>query len=176
MKKLISMFLAFAMIFSTAYVSFAEEDVIVENEFASAAGLLNAMNITEVDIAEADKPVSRKEFVKALYKLITNADYALENQNESYFSDVFEPEYIPFINAMKDMGIVNGFSDGSFAPNNNITAFEGITLLLRALGHDIIADANNGYPYGYLFAAKKSRYRERRSFECFHHSYQKYDG
>ena len=124
MKKLISMFLAFAMIFSTVYVSFAEEDIIVENEFASAAGLLNAMDITEVDVADADKPVSRKEFVKALYKLITNADYALENA--MLIAKDYPPQMRDLVVAINAANFVSStvalmvmdilYEDGTFAP------------------------------------------------------------
>lgn len=65
---------------------------------------------------------------------------------QSMFTDVSEDEWYSIYVAMaSDTGLLNGKSDGVFAPNDNMTVAEAITLAARMdlLMHDI-------YPQGYF--------------------------
>src|SRR5690606_18286304 len=52
-------------------------------------------------------------------------------------------------------GIVNGYPDGTFKPEGLVTQAEALTMLVRALGFRNYADANGGFPTGYLLAAQE---------------------
>src|SRR5690606_3803199 len=52
-------------------------------------------------------------------------------------------------------GIVNGYPDGTFKPKGLVTQAEALTMLVRALGFGSYADANGGFPTGYLLAAQQ---------------------
>ncbi len=80
------------------------------------------------------KNITRSEFTQLVYEL---ASY--ENDSAStkikYFSDV--NEHNPHLNAINfavSNGIVTGYEDGSFKPDNSITRAEVVTMVNRLLG------------------------------------------
>lgn len=55
----------------------------------------------------------------------------------SSFNDISGSSYswcAPQIRAMADAGYINGYSDGTFRPDNQVTKLEGIALFARAMG------------------------------------------
>jgi len=58
-----------------------------------------------------------------------------------------------FINVAVDLGIINGYPDGTFAPENSVTYAEAIKMIVAALGYTPKAEAMGGYPGGYLAVA-----------------------
>lgn len=62
----------------------------------------------------------------------------------SMFSDVDETHWAySSINGLKKLGIVDGYDDGSFGINNNVTREEFVKMLLGAFGEPITDDAEN---------------------------------
>ena len=59
-----------------------------------------------------------------------------------------------------DLGIISGYSDGTFHPNNAVTYEQAITMVIRAVGGEDVAKANGGYPEGYLLAAQENGFLE----------------
>ena len=61
----------------------------------------------------------------------------LTKKNNITFSDIKESDwYYENIKILAEAGIINGYSDGSFKPNNNLTKVEAVTMIIRALGRD----------------------------------------
>ena len=59
------------------------------------------------------------------------------------FSDIAEPQYdwcAPQIEEMSEAGYINGYEDGTYRPDNEVTKLEGIALFARAMGS---SDENN---------------------------------
>lgn len=59
------------------------------------------------------------------------------------FSDIAEPQYdwcAPQIEEMSAAGYINGYEDGTYRPDNQVTKLEGIALFARAMGS---TDENN---------------------------------
>lgn len=59
------------------------------------------------------------------------------------FSDIAEPQYdwcAPQIEEMSAAGYINGYEDGTYRPDNEVTKLEGIALFSRAMGS---TDENN---------------------------------
>ena len=77
-----------------------------------------------------EKPVSRAEFALLIARYIG----LKATDGYSQFSDI---ENVPWcsgqIRALADRGIINGYSDGTFRPNDYITRAETVTLINRAL-------------------------------------------
>jgi len=56
-----------------------------------------------------------------------------------------------YINVASAQGIVKGYPDGTFGPQNNVTIAEAITMLVRALGRD--EEAVGVWPTGHIMVA-----------------------
>lgn len=52
------------------------------------------------------------------------------------------------------LGIVNGYKNGSFGPSDPVTYEQAVTMVVRAIGREEAAQALGGYPNGYLQAAE----------------------
>jgi len=51
------------------------------------------------------------------------------------------------------MGIIKGMGDGTFAPDANVTFAQAIKMFVCALGYEVHAEAQGGYPSGYMSKA-----------------------
>ena len=58
-----------------------------------------------------------------------------------------------YINVAVDVGVINGYPDGTFLPENQVTFAEAIKMIVAALGYTPKAEAMGGYPGGYLAVA-----------------------
>ena len=152
MKKLLSLFLVFAMLISAlAFSVFSEE---AEASKISQAELTNALGITDFTEEMLSESITRQEFAKILYKLVTGTELNEQSKESCVFSDVTDAAYIPYVNAMHKAGLIGGYSDGTFKGDKPLTATEAATFLIRAVGHDVLAEAKGGYPAGYLSEAR----------------------
>ncbi len=145
MKKVICALLSVVLIFSVAY----------------------AVEITQVNIDDLKKyeimvgdpdgnmrfedMVTRAEFAKMMCKM----NGLSKATNISSFPDVapghWAIEYISIANSLK---IMQGDAEGTFRPEGEISYAEAITVLVRLLGYEPIADTHGGYPVGHISTAK----------------------
>ena len=78
-----------------------------------------------------DAPISRAEFAKIAVSFTQNNGSATYN----YFTDVKTTDWFaPYVTAAKDAGLIEGYSDGSFKPENKITRAEACAIVNRTLG------------------------------------------
>lgn len=63
------------------------------------------------------------------------------------FSDVQSGWYLSYVDWLKTMGVTNGYSDGTFRPNQKITREEFSVMLCRYLGLDPAAYADVSLPF-----------------------------
>lgn len=156
MKKIISLILTLTILLSCSVFSFAEEEILMDKATLSAATLLKVVGIMEVDEGNFQTDITRQEFAKVLFKLLTNSDVYTEDYSYSVYSDVTDSVYIGYVNEMARLGVINGYSDGTFRPEREITLTEAVTFIIRSVGYDIKAEANGGYPTGYLHEANRA--------------------
>ena len=70
-----------------------------------------------------------------LAKMIAAAEELALDAVESSFSDVADTHWgLRYIEACVEAGIVNGYTDGTFLPANNVTRAEAAAMIARALG------------------------------------------
>ena len=70
------------------------------------------------------------------------------------FSDISELHWAyNDVEYLRGQGIVTGYSDGTFKPDNNILYEEAVKFVASALGYDFMAVTYGGYPEGYIKTA-----------------------
>lgn len=127
----------------------------IGTKYESPTEILYTLGIadgTSKNVFSANKPVTRAEMAK----LILNV-YGLGNQINGVslgtykFKDVKKTDWFyDYVNFAADMKIINGYSDGTFRPNNEVTYSEAVTMIIRALGYtelSVKAGENWDAPY-----------------------------
>lgn len=78
-------------------------------------------------------------------------------KKKSTFTDLKENHWAyGYINVAKDLGIVVGQPDGSFAPDSTVTYAQATTMVIRALGYeDEVTKSSTDWPSNYINYAKK---------------------
>ena len=107
-------------------------DVKTSDWFYNAVAYLDEMGFlfsTETDAYNPNKPITRAEFVELAY-LTSN----LSSTETITFKDVpLLNKYYDAIVAAAASGLVNGYEDGTFRPDNTITRAEVVTVINRLL-------------------------------------------
>ena len=76
-------------------------------------------------------PITRAEFAK----IAVSFSQANGSAVYSYFTDVKTTDWFaPYVTTAKDSGLIEGYSDGSFKPENRITRAEACAIVNRTLG------------------------------------------
>lgn len=76
-------------------------------------------------------PITRAEFAKIAVSFAQINGFS----EYGYFTDVDSSGwYAPYVDAAKSVGLIEGYSDGSFKPENKITRAEACTIVNRVLG------------------------------------------
>ena len=143
MKKLLSLIIAFALFLPGGGIT------------ATATGekipeVLTALGIIE-SRSDYTKEVTRGEVARVMTKML-----GAETEGEAVtgFWDV-EPSHrhAKSIATLVGMGIVNGYSDGSYKPDSPVMMEEMVKLAVSVLGYDFYATYRGGYPSGYITTA-----------------------
>ncbi len=87
------------------------------------------------------RSITRAELATILARFCDAAD-----SSQDYFSDISGSWARKYINQAAKAGLVQGYSDGTFRPNQNITRAETIVMVNRILGRSVSAeDVVGGY-------------------------------
>ncbi len=132
---------------STETAGAAESDEL----YQEAIGFLNYLGIFTGDENGDMRPedaVSRAEIAAIILREmnITN----MSKYNDS-FSDVSSAHWAAdIIQTAYENGIINGFDDGSFRPDDDVTYEQAIKMIMCAVNYGAYAEAHGGYPTGYI--------------------------
>ena len=128
-----------------------EEQIDFALEFLDAIEVLPDFGpLYELD---TEKTLTRSEFAEAMVKACGGQE---GNTVKVAFSDV--PQDHPragYISAAVEMGLMNGFEDGSFLPDYPVKFEEAVKVAVTALGYGTRAQLKGGYPWGYLGEADR---------------------
>jgi hypothetical protein len=152
MKKIILMIaLILALSAGSAYaVEFSDiRDTKYEEavEFLSAYGIINGY---PDGTFRPDQPITRGEVSKIATYMLGYGDFA--KNMESNYTDMeghWATRYVDIANAFD---IVQGYLNGTFGPDNNITYSEAVTMVVRTLGYTD-ASLPGSWPYDYYIKA-----------------------
>lgn len=144
MKKLLALVLALVMTLSLATVStnaFTDNKAINE-DYAEAVQVLNGMKVFKGYEDGSFKPlndITRAEVAAIVYRIYT-ADVT-DAQAKVYagygnFDDVNTAAwYAGYVGYCTNAGFIKGYGDGKFGPNDKVTGYQALAMILRAVGY-----------------------------------------
>lgn len=176
LKRVISMFLAAAMIFSmSAIMVYADEETTTNQEAAdavlesAAVAALASLPNDDVQYADAYKfdyalgvfemledgywqknQVTRGEFATVVAKMIKANTDGYPRYDYSPYVDIDRSNFAyPAVCYLTDVGILNGDGNSEFRPNDPILVNEATKMIMCAIGFKDACELNGGYPGGY---------------------------
>ena len=145
MKKLLAMVLALVMTLSLAVSASAfKDDKDVSADYAEAVAVLNGMDVFKGYEDGSFKPqgnITRAEVATIIYRIYTG-DVAKNDKSGLYstynkFSDMTGAGWAAgYIGYCANAELVKGYPNGTFQPSGNVTGYDVLAMILRAVGYD----------------------------------------
>ena len=159
MKKRFSMLIALAMMLTSLVPSFtasaAFSDVDSSNSYIEAISTLSTLQVIngyEDGSFQPEKEITRAEYTKMIVYMLGMDSFTTPITT---FTDVPESHWAnAYIKTAFDMGIINGFDDGTFRPDAPVTYEQALKMLVCTLGYEAYAEVAGGYPNGYRAQAE----------------------
>lgn len=154
MKKLISLLLAAMLVVSSmGMVVFAKNETEVSTDYAvNTLCDLNFLIGDEAGNLQLDKPVTRAEFATILLRVLGLSEVNAPVNGQT-FTDVPQTHWAAgIVSHCANLGIINGYGNGMFGPDDYVEYQDAITMMVRTLGYEP-AVGSAGYPTGYLTKA-----------------------
>ena len=135
-KRIVSVLLAAALVLGLAAPAFAAQAQVTVDEAAQVLAALDIMTGDENGDLHLDQPVTRAEFTKLTVAASAYADSVGPTASISPYPDVPRTSWAaPYIQVAQEKGMVRGYLDGTFRPNNQIQLVEGVSMVLSLLGY-----------------------------------------
>lgn len=151
MKKIISLLIALTLCLSVMPCAFAEETLQQKIDYISSLGIMTGY---EDGSFRSDNQITRAEFTAVAIRLAGQGDSSFSGMYDGRFSDVSSDHWAAgYIALALNMGIISGYGDGTFRPENPVTYNEAIKMVVCLLGYGIQAEKLGGYPSGYIGVA-----------------------
>lgn len=167
MKTLFSLS-SLSLVLSLSIIPVAQADSFVDVDHSHPYG--NAIDyVKEQGIVKGypdgtykpDKTINRAEFTK----IIIGATFPGEASGENCFSDVQAEWFAAYVCLAQSKGIIGGYADGTFKPDQNISFVEAAKIIVGAFGHTVESDEVWYKPFVMSLESKKSIPRSIASFE-----------
>ena len=155
MKRLVGCLLAAALLIALSAPALADFPDITDSGLQAKAAFLQSLGVLSGDQNGnflPDKNLTRAEFSKMAVILAGVQDVSAY-KSYTLFRDLRASHWsLGYVNAAVSKKLIQGFPDGSFHPDENITFAQAATILMRMLGY---ADEDVGlrWPDSYLEAA-----------------------
>lgn len=154
LKKVISSVAALTMVASSV-AAFAVDFPDVEStaSYAQAVQELSALDVIsgyDDGTFGPDKLVTRAEITKMIVDALAERSSAEASTESTKFADVSADHWAKgYINQGVANGFIAGMSDTEFDPDANVTYVQAQKMLVSAIGYEIYAQAQGGWPTGY---------------------------
>lgn len=154
MNKRITLLLLLAfVVLSVCPAAASSFSDMASNKYEYAVNELEALHIVkgyEDGTFRPDEELTRAEFCSLMINTL-GLDGIASNPTETEFADVPSSHWASgCIKLAYDMGIINGYGDGNFGPEDPVTYVQTLKILLNSMGYAPMAEDNGGYPTGYL--------------------------
>ena len=149
LKKVLALVVVFAMMLSTVAFAGSFPDVADDADYASAIETLAAMGFFKGDDNgnfNPDATITRAEYAVIVCRLLGIEGSATGKCDFTDAADHWATGYIKMAN---QYGIVKGYGDGNFGPDDAVKYEEAVKMLVCALGYEPMATSKGGYPTGY---------------------------
>ena len=135
-KRIVSVLLAAALVLGLAAPAFAAQAQVTVDEAAQVLAALDIMTGDENGDLHLNQPVTRAEFTKLTVAASAYADSVGPTASISPYPDVPRTNWAaPYIQVAQEKGMIRGYLDGTFRPNNQIQLVEGVSMVLSLLGY-----------------------------------------
>lgn len=146
-----------AMAFLNVYASNTDDDYQYAglNVRFDSVRFLNSMGIIKGDEngnLNPEQKLTRAEFTALLLRML---GYEISDSNsESKFMDVSKDAwYCKDVAFATEIGLIDGYGDGNFGPNDPVTFDQACKIVVSAYGYGEIAERDGGFPSGYVLIA-----------------------
>ncbi|MBQ1935665.1 MAG: S-layer homology domain-containing protein, partial [Clostridia bacterium] len=160
LKSMVAFLVVAAMLFASV-TSFAYGDVAADADYATAVEVLSALEILKGDDKgnfNPDNTITRAESAAVIVRLLGLEEAAAGAAGATQFVDVAADHWgSGYINMAAQSGIIAGYGDGNFGPEDAVTYEQFVKMLVCALGYEPKALTKGTYPTGYLIAAKEMK-------------------
>ncbi len=134
------------------FVSAEEAEVTLNEEVLKTAEFLKTVGMIKEDLPDCQKPITRADASRVL--LNVKGFQAVSGTAEEKFYDISkETEYYAEIMTAYELGIISGYPDNTFRPNDEVKTDDFLVMLLRMLGYTDVAETYGGYLEGYRVLA-----------------------
>lgn len=162
MKKQLSLVMALVMIITTLFTALpaaaAFSDVSDDYKYKDAITTLSKLNVIngyENGTFEPEKSITRAEFTKIIVYML---GYDSLTEKITQFEDVASDHWANAnIKVAYDLGIINGFDEKTFKPDDPVTYEQALKMVVCTLGYQTQAEQLGGYPSGYQAEASALR-------------------
>lgn len=147
-------------IFQCIYAQGSFSDVPASESYAQAVSRLYDLGIISGDNDgnfHPDSMMTRAEYAAIICRTLGLTMEAQNEQDSTKFTDVPSDYWASgFINVLSEKGMINGYEDNTFRPEDKITAEQAIKIIVSGLGYDSMAKARERYPIGYMIVAAQN--------------------
>ena len=163
LKKVLALVIAFSMMLSV--VAFAGyNDVDADADYAGAVELLSALNIIKGDDQgnfNPDNTITRSEMAAIICRAKGLEDAANGAKGPTAFTDVAADHWASgYVNLASQNGIIAGYGNGLFGPEDTLTYEAAVAMIVRALGFEPMAAQKGGWSAGYVVVANTYKITE----------------
>ena len=152
MKKVLIFILVIQLTFCAISVNaFSDVTDTKLDDSISTLSQFNIINGYEDGTFKPKANITRAEFAKIICKTFLFETTEIINDE---FIDVSKNHWArDYIYTAKKLGIINGTSPTTFAPDDNITYEQAIKMVVASLGYNEETTQKGGYPEGYIMVA-----------------------
>ncbi len=158
LKKVIALVCVFALALSTVAFGATYTDVAEDSAYYEAVETLNKLEIVtgyEDGTFKPEDGVTRAEMAALIARIQGYGETAKGSANTG-FTDVPASHWASgYVANAAGMGIINGYGDGTFGPEDPVLYEQAVKMIMATLGYTPFAEKNGGYPTGYLAAAQR---------------------
>lgn len=149
-KRLLSGLAAAALLLTLLPSALAASSTAGTEEMAQVLSALDIMTGDEKGDLQLDRPVTRAEFTKLTVAASPYGDSVGAATTVSPYPDVPYTHWAaPYVEAAVSAGLVNGYLDGTFHPDERITLAMGVSMAVRLLGYQD-SDFSGAWPSGQM--------------------------
>lgn len=161
LKKVIALVAVFAMMVTSVAFAQSYSDVKEDDNYYEAIEMLSKLNILTGDDKDGDgvmdfRPndtITRAEVAAVICRV---QDLNNLSQTTTPFTDVPSSHWASgYVAQAAGQGIINGYGDGNFGPEDDVTYEQAVKMFVETLGYTPFVNANGGYPTGHLTAAQR---------------------